>query len=364
MRLENDAPGGDGEATSVFELPKDALNDAVDPIREAARLLASARKPKQQAAPAAPDEGSQYEPAQESEAKAEDASPEEAPGEAEEADPAEQLPPVEPPRSWTKEDKELFNSLPRETQERLSDRERSRERDFLQRQNEAAEKIKGLSVKEQALEQQRSQYEAALPVLLQNLQSGMAAEFADIRTMSDVTQMANEDWPRYVRWDAAQKQAAAVQNELTATEQRRQAERSQKWNEYVSREDQLFNEKVPEMADAKKAAQLRDSAIKTLEDIGFTQNELSKMWHENDVFRDHRMQMLILDAVKYRDGQAKAKTITAKPLPKVQAPGTARGKGDSEMGRLQNLTQQLENASGMNALRIATEIRRMQQSGR
>src|SRR5437868_6752595 len=33
------------------------------------------------------------------------------------ADPAE-MPPIEPPRSWSKEDKELFNGLPRETQER------------------------------------------------------------------------------------------------------------------------------------------------------------------------------------------------------------------------------------------------------
>jgi hypothetical protein len=39
----------------------------------------------------------------------------------------EGLPPIEPPRSWTKEDKELFASLPRATQERLAERERSRQ---------------------------------------------------------------------------------------------------------------------------------------------------------------------------------------------------------------------------------------------
>ena len=47
--------------------------------------------------------------------------------------------PIEPPRSWTKEDKELFTGLPRATQERLAERERSREGDFLRRQNEAAD---------------------------------------------------------------------------------------------------------------------------------------------------------------------------------------------------------------------------------
>jgi hypothetical protein len=71
------------------------------------------------------------------------------------ADRQEELAPIEPPRSWTKEDKELFTGLPRAIQERLAERERSREGDFLRRQNEAAEKLKGLTAKEQAVEQAR-----------------------------------------------------------------------------------------------------------------------------------------------------------------------------------------------------------------
>jgi hypothetical protein len=35
---------------------------------------------------------------------------------------AAELSPIEPPRSWTKEDKELFTGLPRATQERLAER--------------------------------------------------------------------------------------------------------------------------------------------------------------------------------------------------------------------------------------------------
>ena len=133
------------------------------------------------------------------------------------------LPPIEPPRSWTKEDKELFTSLPRETQERIAERERSRESDFLRRQNEAADKLKGLTAKEQAVEQARQQYEAALPILLENLQGAMAGEFADIKTMADVQKMASEDWPRYIRWDAQQKQIAVVKQELSAAEARQAA---------------------------------------------------------------------------------------------------------------------------------------------
>src|SRR5262249_9921193 len=41
------------------------------------------------------------------------------------ADREAELPPIEPPRSWTKEDKELFTSLPRATQERIAGRANS-----------------------------------------------------------------------------------------------------------------------------------------------------------------------------------------------------------------------------------------------
>src|SRR5262249_31959780 len=149
---------------------------------------AVAAPPKEAAAPA--DESASADATADKDAAPQEA---EAPGETESADPAEALPPIDAPRSWTAEDKELFNSLPRETQERIAGRERSRERDFRRSQDEAAEKLKGLTAKEQAAEQARQQYETALPLLLQTLQSQQAGEFADIKTMADVERLARED---------------------------------------------------------------------------------------------------------------------------------------------------------------------------
>src|SRR6476661_3360842 len=48
-----------------------------------------------------------------------DAGPEKVPGETQEADPAEK-PPVEPPRSWTKEAKDRWNTIPRDAQEEFA----------------------------------------------------------------------------------------------------------------------------------------------------------------------------------------------------------------------------------------------------
>ena len=188
------------------------------------------------------------------------------PGETESADPAAEsrpeagtdLPPIEPPRSWTKEDKDLFTSLPRATQERIAERERSREGDFNRRQQEAAEKSKALEAERSKAEQARQQYEAALPQLLQTLQQQQAGEFADIKTLADVERLAREDWPRYALWDVQQKKIAEVGQHLALAQQRQAQERVQQFSEFARREDDLFKEKVPDMADAKKSRSAAD----------------------------------------------------------------------------------------------------------
>ena len=157
--------------------------------------------------------------------------------------------------------------MPRETQEYLADREQERERELRRGQNEAAEKLKGLTAKEQAVEQVRQQYEAALPILLQNLQSAMAGEFSDIKTVADVERMAREDWPRYVVWDAQQRKVAAVQQELITANERQSSEKRQKFAEFAKRQDELFTERVPDMADPDKRTKLQNAAVSLLKDM-------------------------------------------------------------------------------------------------
>src|SRR6516225_957071 len=233
----------------------------------------------------------------------------------------------EPPRSWTKEDKELFTNLPRATQERLAERERSREGDFLRRQNEAAEKLKGLAAKEQAVELARQTYEAALPQLLQTLQQQQAGEFADIKSMADVERLAREDWPRYLLWDLQQKKIADVTQHMLAAQHRQAQEKLGQFAEFAKRQDDLFKEKVPDMADDAKAAELQKKALVVLSDLGFDEAELVPLWNGQQELslRDHRLQLLIRDATLWREAQtkAKAKAEAVKPVPPVQRTGAA-----------------------------------------
>jgi len=276
---------------------------------------------------------------------------------------ATELSPIEPPRSWTKEDKELFTGLPRATQERLAERERSREGDFLRRQNEAAEKLKGLAAKEQAVEQARQTYEAALPQLLQTLQQQQAGEFADIKSMADVERLAREDWPRYLLWDLQQKKIADVTQHMLAAQHRQVQEKLGQFTEFAKRQDDLFKEKVPDMLDEAKAAELQRRALAVLGDLGFSEAELVPLWngHKELSLRDHRLQLLIRDATLWREAEKKAKAAAVKPVPPVQRPGAATPRQGTDEARVQHLTQRLEQTG---ALRDAAALVRARRAAR
>jgi hypothetical protein len=258
-------------------------------------------------------------------------------------------PPIEPPRSWTKEDKELFTSLPRETQERIAERERSRESDFLRRQNDAADKLKGLTAKEQAADQARQHYEAALPLLFQTLQHQQASDFADIKTIADLERLAREDSARYLQWDLAQKRLAHVTQQMVDANTRQLAEREQQFLEFAKRQDELVKEKAPDLADEAKAAQLQKAAVAVLNDLGFAEAELVPLWNGQKELslRDHRVQLLIRDATLWRDAQAKAKAAAAKPVPPVQRPGVSQPKGTAQEAQVQALTTKLEKTGSL-----------------
>lgn len=357
----------EGAAVAETYTPVTAPGDGNISLRDAARALASARKPKQESKSEAPPEASDPDvEISETQRLADEANAapadEQAPGETQEADPADEQPPIEPPRSWTKEAKERWQSLPRETQEYLAEREQERDREVRRSQNETAEKLKGLTAKEQAVEQARQQYEAALPILAQNIQASMSSEFADIRTMADVQRMATEDWPRYARWDAQQKQLAAVQQEHQTALERQATERAAKFAEFAKAQDALLMEKVPDLADQDKAAKLQKAALGVLHDAGFSDQELSQSWNGEGAFnlRDHRWQMVVLKAAKYDAAQQavteKVTTAKAKPLPPVQRPGVAQPKGAQREATIQALNQRLDGARGNNALRIAADL--------
>jgi rubrerythrin len=351
-----------------------AADDVVAPqaegaisVTEAASILAKART-RQAKEAAAPKEAAAA-PAEAPQELAETPNsdpPKEVPAETTEAPEPEETPPIDAPKSWTKDAKEQWQSLPREAQEIIAQREQERDSAIRRSQNEAAEKLKGLTAKEQQAEQLRQQYENALPMLLQNLQQAQQGEFADIKTMSDVEKLAREDWPRYALWDAQQKKIAAVQQEMQSAQTRQAQEFESKWNEFATKEDQTLIEKAPELADKARSGKVGDKALEILHDNGFSDQDLAALWNGKASLslRDHRLQLLILDAVKYREAKANVAKPTPKPVPPVQRPGVAGSKGASVLAAVDKARERLSTARGNQAIDAAYQLLQARRAAR
>lgn len=276
-----------------------------------------------------------------------DAAPETDPGDkTETTDPVvEELPPIEPPRSWTKEEKEEFKSYPREAQEKIARREQDRESTLRRGQNELAEQRKAVEAERLRIDQARQQYDQTLPQLLQAIRDAQSGEFADIKSQADIDKLASEDWPRFAKYQAHLMKVANLEHEVKQAQERQTNEFRNKWSEFASKEDALFIEKAPEMADKEKATKVADASVALLKDIGFSETDLAKLWNGEASLslRDHRAQLLIRDAARYRAAQVEApKKIAVKPVPPVQKPGTAPARGQEQEDRIRNLEKQLE----------------------
>lgn len=121
--------------------------------------------------------------------------------------------------------------------------------------------------------------------------------------------------------------------------------RSHRWTECAKRQDEFFVGKVPNYADTR----LQNAAVAVLSDIGFTGQELEQLWRGEATIplRDHRMQLLILNGIKYRDAQQKAKAPVAKPAPPVQRPGVSPPRGTPQDAAIQALNKRLETSGNL-----------------
>jgi len=353
MTDEATAPGG-SEPIAVITPAADTGENLS--ISQAARALQAARKPKEPA-PVDQSQADPVEPTELAQANADPAEVQTLGEDATVADPAEQ-PPIEPPRSWTKEAKEQWQALPRNTQEYLAQREQERDREVRRSQNEAADKLKGLTAKEQEVERAKQQYEAQLPALMQTLQDAQAGQFADIRTVDDVQKLAVEDPFRYLQWQAHQTKMQAVNAELQRAEREKVTENQSQWAQHVQKENELAAEYIPELADKTKAGELAARAADRLSELGFKPGELAELaaGKQKLSIYDHRIQRLIFSDLKLSDIQKAKTAVASKPVPPVQRPGVAKPSGAAASEQIQALTQKLNNSGSLKdaqALRAA-----------
>jgi hypothetical protein len=330
-----------GEPIAVIEAPADTGTDLS--VSEAGRALNAARNRKPTA------ESAEVATAEPELAQANAESPEtETTSEDQVAEPAK--PAIDPPKSWTKDLHDHWASLDPVLQERIVARDREDQAAIKRAFNEAAEQRKAIAAEREAAEKARKEYEAKLPTLMQTLQE--AGPFGDIRSMADVEKLQQEDPFRFQAFQLHQWKLQAAQAEQTEVKSRQEQERHSKRAAYEAEQNAALIELVPEMADPKKANDLRTRAIAMLvDDLGLKNDQLSR-WMADDtgheILSNAGIQKLIADGLKFREIKSAPKAVAKPDLPPVQRPGVAKPSGTSNAERAQALDKSLNNTGNIN----------------
>jgi hypothetical protein len=263
----------------------------------------------------------------------------EATSETQETDPPE-VAPLDLPRSWTKDQADHWNALPRSTQEYLI-AQASKDSEAVRRsQNEAAELRKAAEAERAKAEQVRKDYEAKLPLLEKRIQT--VGPFVDIQTMDDVKKLQREDPFRFQEYQVHIWEEQAQQAELAEARSRQSAEQKAAWAEFTRAESKALGDYVSE-SDIKTYS---PKAGEYLLELGFKDSELAAM-SNGEKFSpfDHRFQRLIYNAMKYSEVKAAPIKAIPKPVPAVQKPGVGRAPGAASADNIQASREKL-NSSG------------------
>lgn len=272
----------------------------------------------------------------------------ELPAEQAQSDSSYEESPIEAPRSWSKEERERFNSLPRETQEYLARRENERDTALRRGQNDNATERQTLEAERKAIAEMRQQYEQVLPVLMQQLQQQQMGEFGDIRTQADIDNLARNDWQRFAMFQAHQMKMQNLNQQIQQSYQQSQQEYSQKWSAFAKQQDELFARQATEMSNPEEAQRIATQAVDTLRNVGFSDSDLEQLWSgkANVSLRDHRLQLLIRDAARFRTAKAAVPAKkAAMPASKTLRPGSPQERASDAQVNIDSLNKNLD-ASG------------------
>lgn len=233
---------------------------------------------------------------------------------------------IDAPRSWTKADKELFKTLPRDAQQVIAALDRAREREVRRGQNEVAEKLRSFENEQRATAEARQKYEAALPTLLSNFTSDFQQKYQDIKTWDDVGKMRTEDPLRFMEWQTDREKGAALEREAQSAQARQQDEWQKSFQAWTANEDQKFREIAPEFFDPQTAHKFQQQAVEYLEDTDITRDEIKASYEGrlNFSIRDHRFQSIIRDAMRWRSAKSAVQKAPVKTSAPVQRPGAAK----------------------------------------
>lgn len=235
---------------------------------------------------------------------------------------------IDPPNSWSRDEKELFRSLPPEAQAVIARRESDQNRAFTQKTQEIAQHRKALESTFAAIGEERQRYATSIEQLM-----GVASlEVEQFRNI-DWQRLATEQPAEYVRLqqkrDDLRGRIGLLQQHMDGVKAQMQQQAAYEFQERKAQEAQLLVEKLPEFADPDKGPKKISDMRQFLQRHGFAPQEISQAV-------DHRMLVLVDMAQKWERSQTVRRQAESKAngrAPTVQRPGSARQPSDSRAAR-------------------------------
>ena len=190
----------------------------------------------------------------------------------------------------------------------------SRDADYRQKTEELSHQRKQFQSES---EKQRQDYSQKLNELNQRLSAAQQDLNAEINS-ADLDKLYDEDPTEAAR---VERKLKKKQDALNQSIQQTQAEQKQQFETFLQDQQRKLVSKMPEFSDPAKASSLKANMKNTLNNYGFNDQEVAQVY-------DHRIVMLVNDAMKYRSMQ-NSKPNLAKKISKpskVFSSGVKQGK--------------------------------------
>ena len=213
----------------------------------------------------------------------------------------------------------------------------SRDADYRQKTEELSYQRKQFQSES---EKQRLNYSEKLNELNQRLSNAQVDLNAEINS-ADLDKLYDEDPTEAAR---VERKLKKKQDALNQSIQQTQVEQRQQFESYLKDQQRKLVSKMPEFSDPSKASNLKANMKNTLNNYGFNDQEVAQVY-------DHRIVMLVNDAMKYRNLQ-NSKPNLAKKISKpgrVFSSGVKQGKNESNLKLRKEKFSRLKKSGSMKA---------------
>ena len=203
----------------------------------------------------------------------------------------------------------------------------SRDADYRQKTEELSHQRKQFQSES---EKQRQDYSQKLNELNQRLSAAQVDLNAEINS-ADLDRLYDEDPTEAAR---VERKLKKKQDALNQSLQQAQAEQKEQFSSFLQDQQRKLVSKIPEFSDPAKASTLKANMKSTLNNYGFNDQEVAQVY-------DHRIVMLVNDAMKYRSMQNSKPNIAKK----ITKPGKSFSSGVKQSKSESNLKLRREKFS-------------------